>query len=165
MKVKAKVVLPPYQRIIKFFPVDEEPGTNVIVYSEARVSQWNYPCCVTVTDERQILCPVTNASKARKTLKVGTCLGSYEKAEEVAEKVNTIIQNDLLPHANRPGTEGDREGKLRELLTKQDWTHLTEKDRKDLFTLIAKHNEAFILGKKVTTKKSWSSSPYYPCKP
>ncbi len=117
------------------------------MYPEARVCQWAYPCYVTVTDQREILCPVTNASKVRKTFKVGTCLGNYEKAKEVAEKVHTIIQNDLLPHADQPGVEGDREEKIIEMLEKQDWSHLTEEDRQNLFTLITKHNEAFILEK------------------
>ncbi len=45
-----------------------------------------------------------------------------------------IIQNDLLPHADQPGVEGDREGKIRELLEKQNWSHLTKEDRKNLFT-------------------------------
>ncbi len=160
LRVKTKVILPPYQSMIKLVHLEEEPGTNAIVYPEARVSHWNYPCYVTVTDERQNPCPVTNASKARKTFKVGTYLGSYEKAEEVTEKVNIIIQNDLLPHADQPGIEGDREGKIWELLTKQDWNHLTEKDREDLFTLITKHNEAFILEKGELGKNAGSSSSY-----
>ncbi len=124
------------------------------MYPEARVNQWDYPCCVTVADQRQILCPVTNASKVRKTFKVGTCLGSYEKAKEVAEKVHTIIQNDLLPHTDQPGVEGDKEGKIRELLKMQDWSHLTEEDRKNHLTLITKH--------RITKhrKNSRSSSPY-----
>ncbi len=78
---------------------------------------------------------------------MGTCLGNYEKAKEVAEKVRIIIENDLLPHADQPGVEGDREGKIRELLDKQNWSHLTEEDRQNLFTLITKHHGAFILEK------------------
>ncbi len=89
---------------------------------------------------------MTNASKIRRTFKVGTCLGSYEKANEVAEKVHTIIENDLLPHADQPGV-GDRKGKIRELLGKQNWSHLAEEDRQNLFTLITQHHEVFILGK------------------
>ncbi len=90
---------------------------------------------------------MTNASKVRKTFKVGTCLGSYEKAKEVTDKVHTIIQNDLLLHTDQPGVEDDREGKIRELLEKQNWSHLSEEDRQNRFTLITKHNEAFILEK------------------
>ncbi len=78
---------------------------------------------------------MTNAIKVRRTFKVGTCLGSYEKARIVTEKVHTIIQNDLLPHTDQPGVEGDREGKIRELLEKQNWSHLSEKYRQNLFTL------------------------------
>ncbi len=75
-------------------------------------------------------------------------MGSYEKAKEVAEKVHTIIENDLLPHADQPCVEGDRKGKIRELLGKQNWSHLTEEDRKNLFTPITQHHEVFIFGKK-----------------
>ncbi len=89
-----------------------------------------------------------NASKARKTFKVGTCLGSYERVEEVADKVNTVIQNDLLPCADHPGEGGDRESTIKELLEKKDWSHLTEEERQNLFILVSKHNEAFILEKK-----------------
>ncbi len=64
----------------------------------------------------------------------------------MADKVETVIQNDLLPHADHPG-EGDREGKIKELLEKEDWSHLTEEYCQDLFKLITKHNEAFILEK------------------
>ncbi len=125
----------------------EEPGTNIIVYPEAKVSQCSYPCYVTVTDEWQFPCPVTNARNGRTIFKVGTCLGRYEEAEDVTERVNTTIHNDLLPHADKSEIEGDREGKIRELLTRQDWSHLTENEREDLLKIITKHNEAFILEK------------------
>ncbi len=78
-------------------------------------------------------------------MKTGTYLGNYERAGEVGDQVRTVIENDLLPHADQPGEEGDRKNKIKELLEKQDWSHLTEEDRQKLFKLITQHNEAFIL--------------------
>ncbi len=102
------------------------------------------PICVTSLSRINVK---TNASKVRRTFKVSICLGNYEMAKKVAEKVYTIIENDLLPHADQPGVEGDREEKIGELLDKQNWSHLTEEDHQNLFTLITKHHEAFILEK------------------
>ncbi len=111
LRVRANFVVPPYQSCIALLPVDEDPGTTVLVYPEAKTSQCDYPVCTTVNEQRQIACPVTNASKARKILKTGTYLGSYERAGEVADQVRTVIQNNLLPHADQPG-KGDRESKI-----------------------------------------------------
>ncbi len=147
MRAKVNLVILPYQSCLVPLPVEKEPVTTVVVYPEARTSQWDYPCCAKVTDHRQVVCPAMNTSKVRKTFKVGTCLGNYERVEEVADKVEAVIQNELLPHADHPGKGGDREGKVKELLEKEDWSHLTEEDRQDLFKLITKHNEAFILEK------------------
>ncbi len=91
---------------------------------------------------------------------MGTCLGGYEKARVVTEKVHIIIQNDLLPHTDQPGVEGDREGKIRELLEKQNGSHLSEEDRQNLFTLITKYNKAFIFRERRVRKDSRPSSPY-----
>ncbi len=65
----------------------------------------------------------------------------------MADKVHTVIQNGLLPHTDQPGEGGDRESKIQELLEKEDWSHLTEEDRQNLFKLITKHNEVFMLKK------------------
>ncbi len=41
LRVKAALIIPPYQSCLVPIPVEEEPGTTVIVYPEARTSQWN----------------------------------------------------------------------------------------------------------------------------
>ncbi len=68
--------------------------------------------------------------------------------EGVEERVLTVIQNDLLPHADRADEGGNRETKIRELLKKEDWSHLPEEDRNSLFNLVTRHNEVFILYKR-----------------
>ncbi len=45
LRVKANLVVPPFQSCIALFPVDEDPGTTVIVYPDARISQCDYPVC------------------------------------------------------------------------------------------------------------------------
>ncbi len=76
-------------------------------------------------------------------MRTGTCVGSYEKVEGVEERVHTVIQNDLLPHADRADEGGNRE-----LLKKEDWSHLTEEDCNSLFNLVTRHIEVFILDKR-----------------
>ncbi len=40
LSVKTNITLPPYQNTLTFISVSEEPGTNIIVYPEAKVSHW-----------------------------------------------------------------------------------------------------------------------------
>ncbi len=86
-----------------------------------------------------------NNSRARRILKIGTCVGRYEKVEKVEEKVHTVIQNDLLPYSDGADEGGNRETKIRELLEKEDWSHLPEEDRNNLYSLLTNHNEVLIL--------------------
>ncbi len=72
--------------------------------------------------------------------------------EGVDERVHTVIQNDLLPYTDRADEGGKRETKIRELLKKEDWSHLTEEDRNNLFNLVTRHNEAFMLDKRESGK-------------
>ncbi len=68
--------------------------------------------------------------------------------EGVEERVHTVIQKDVLPHADRADEGGNRETKIGELLKKEDWSHLTEEDRNRLCNLVTRHNEVFILDKR-----------------
>ncbi len=58
LRVRANLVVPPFQSCIALSPVDEDPGTTVIVYPEAKISQCDYPVCTKVTEQRQVVCPV-----------------------------------------------------------------------------------------------------------
>ncbi len=117
----------PYQVKFMPIPVSVDPGTDLIVHPQPRVSHNSHPCLVQVNSEKCICLPLTNATKKEKTSRKGTILGSYKKVEgPPCTKVNITyeIHNDPLPQ-NDHVKQGTRAQRLQELIESQDWKHFT----------------------------------------
>lgn len=148
LRASENIVIPPYQSHLYPVTIDEAPGTTVILYPEVKTSHSCQPCMV-VNDQRQIMCPIDHSSKARRTLKIGKYLGSYEPAKTMGNKVNTTlpIHNDLLPHADQPNEQGDRQARIKSLLKTLDWSHLQSEQQNELPRVITSHDSIFIFEK------------------
>ncbi len=149
LRVRKRLVIPPYQSHLYPLEVKAAKGKTIMVYPHHGISNLNYPYISTVNEENKIICLIENKCRSNRILKVGTLLGTYEQVIPDSNNVKstTVIQNDLLPHSDQPRRRGDRRDKLRALLDKQDWNHLSKEQQQLLAEVIQEHHLTFILEK------------------
>jgi len=149
MNLPSSVKVPPYQSQFIPFQLKEPPGTTLLVYPQPRVSHNSLPFLTKVNDEKEIYLPFVNNTKSTKEFKLGTLVGSYEKEKFDLESVlmNHKIHNDLLPESDQSKDQGERPERLRELIKRQDWSHLTKSKQKDLTVTLLDNDVLFITHK------------------
>ena len=108
---------------------------------------------IRVRGDQRIYVPLLNQSKLRTNLRVGTLIGSYTVVDEKDIQVEnpcrkTKVINDLIPSEieMRNGKDLTREQKLKQLLSQQDYSHLTDSQQNQLHEIIY-NNDKQELGK------------------
>ena len=153
IRLKTKLVLPRYSAGVYPVPVEEEPNTLIEFLSQGRESLVGKALCLQVSESQQIFLPLVNNTKVPVTLKTGTLLGSYRKVnpDEIESYSpqcrKTKIVNDLvLPEVELDETQDlTREDKLEKLLSRQDYSHLSADQQRQLQEMLLLNQQAFIL--------------------
>jgi len=142
-----EILIPPYQTQFVPLPVDETPGTTVILHPQGRVNRSKFPFCAVVSSENTIPCPFVNNSRSPRTFKPGTLFGVYEKGQVVPTAVDLTsqIHNDLLPTSDKSDAPGGRLEKLKDILQQLKLGNLNAKQRRALHKVILDHDPLFLL--------------------
>lgn len=129
-------------------------GTPLVYTPNKKILPSGPPICTLVRDSR-VNVPLANHHGVTKSLRTGTKLGTLEivgenwqvepqaTRPEACKKIN--IQNELVPYSDQSPRVGSREERLQQLLEQKDWSHLPQKQKQKLFSLLKKHHELFIL--------------------
>ncbi len=147
--MRKRLVIHPYQSHLYPVEVNAEKGNTVMVYPHHSIRTLTYPYISTVNEENKIVCLIENKGRSNRVPKVGTLLGTYEQVIPNSSNVKstTVIHKDLLPHSDQSYRSEERCDKLRALLEKQDWNHLSKEQQKLLAEVIQEHHLTFILDK------------------
>ena len=89
-------------------------------------------------------------SKIHKFIKSKTAVAQYEIYTSPINSPNlriyhTQISKKLMPHCDQIEKKGTRIERLKQLLEKQDWFHLTANQKKQLSQIVLTHNTLFML--------------------
>ena len=144
LHVPQTMKLQPYQTKFISLPIEEQPGTTVIIYPQGKISANPHPYCALVDENQTVPCPFTNNTKTTQCYRTGVLFGWYEKGEVNAPSVQHI-QNDLLPRSDISSAPGGRTEKLRDLLSQQPMSHLSKSQRQQLKQVIMAHDPLFLL--------------------
>ncbi len=149
LRVRKRLVIPPYHSHLYPLEVNAEKWNIIMVYPHHSISNLTYPSIGSVNEENKIVCLIENKGRSNRILRVGTLLGTYEQVTPDSSNVksNTVIHNDLLPHSEQSHRSGDRHDKFTALLEKQDWNHLSGQQQQFLAEVIQEHQLTFILDK------------------
>ncbi len=129
------VKLPPYETRFVPVTVKQEPGTTLVLYPQSRFNHNSHPFLVEVKPDNAISLPLINVTKSDKTFRPGTILESCERVDvDPVSPVNVTqkIHNDLIPQTDKPIHQGTRVQKLKELMKRQIWQHLTRSEQVEL---------------------------------
>jgi len=76
-----EILIPPYQTQFVPLPVNETPGTTVILHPQGQVNRSKFPFCAVVSSENTIPCPFVNNSRSPKLSNQALCLECMKKAK------------------------------------------------------------------------------------
>ncbi len=69
LRVRKKLVIPPYQLHLYPLEVNAEKGNSIMVYSHHSFSNLTYPYISTVNEENKIVCLIENKGRSNRVLK------------------------------------------------------------------------------------------------
>ena len=144
LHVPFPVKLQPYQTQFVPLPIREEPGTTVIIYPQGKINANLHPYCAVVNENQKVPCPFVNPSRVIQNFKPGMLFGWYETGQVGSSPVQ-YIHNDLLPTSDKSHAPGGRTGKLKDLLSQQPMSHLSQYQRQQLNQVIMAHDPLFLL--------------------
>ncbi len=76
LRVRKRLVIPPYQSHLYPLEVNAEKGNTIMVFPHHSISNLTYPYISTVNEENKIVCLIENKGRSNRVLKVGTLLGT-----------------------------------------------------------------------------------------
>ena len=153
LRLKERLFVPEHTAGLYPVHTSEPPDTVLHFLPQPLKFQSHTELCQQVTDTKEVFLPLVNNSKSKVTIKSGTLLGSYHVVDKdglrppppSCRKVK--IQNDLLPQAVGVDctSEQSRETQLKNLVAKQDLTHLSSTQQTQLVDSLCNNQAVFIL--------------------
>ena len=154
VRLKKKLILPPASAGIYAVTVNEPQDTVLEFESVLKLHGASNALCLQVNADREVHIPFVNSTKNRISLKIGTLIGTFNKIDErdiispVPRCKKVEIKNYLIPESVHVTSEqGSREERLVNLISQQDFSHLSEEQQDKLKNMLVANHLVFILKK------------------
>lgn len=139
----------------EFIELEITEGNNnlIVAYPHHRMIQPGLALLLKIVGGKVYL-PIINNTKEKSKLRAGTLLTKSEWVEEQdieVEDTNRLvnkISEAMGPENDNVTGQLSRAQKLNRLLEKQDWSHLDEKQKSEMFEIVLCHANLFVVDKK-----------------